>query len=232
MGQEIESNFLDKRKQKEIEMLNYEKFNLEKMVYQTENLTHTYKREIQSHKDQIQFLQKQNAHLETANRDLITKVEDFQKNHNQLHSSDLYSEFTVAEMKFKTAEIDYLDSISKKDDIIKSYKQEIQSTKQKALMAQESYASSLEILEKRGRIMRDDMSNEVAILRDEIRILTQNSKTKIQETTIESLKTENRKFQEKFLNFEGEIRSTRGSYSRQLAEYTELNMRLEAQIGD
>jgi hypothetical protein len=232
MGQEIESNFLDKRKQKEIEMLNYEKFNLEKMVYQTENLTHTYKREIQSHQDQIQFLQKQNVHLETANRDLISKVEDFQKNHSQLHSSDLYSEFTVAEMKFKTAEIDYLDSISKKDDIIKSYKQEIQSIKQKALLAQESYGSELEILEKRGRIMRDDMSNEVAILKDEIRMLTENSKTKIQEVTILSLKNENRKLQEKNLNFEGEIRSIRGKYSRELGEYTELNMRLEAQIGD
>lgn len=156
MGQEIESNFLDKRKQKEIEMLNYEKFNLEKMVYQTENLTHTYKRETKSHQDQIQFLLKQNQSLETANQTLISQVENFKSNHEKLHSSSLYSEFTVAEMKFKTLEIDYLSSLSKKDDIIKSQKAEINSIKTKALLAQTSYSSELEVLEKRGRIIRDN----------------------------------------------------------------------------
>ena len=137
LGKEQEDKLAKNRLNKEIECLKYEKLKMEQMLKETESINRSSQHQINSLKDKISFYKAQSENTEMVNKNLVDQVEKFNKRHNNANNFDEAEDnygLSVDAQRFRTAEIDYKDTINKKDEIIKNIKAEVESCKRKALL--------------------------------------------------------------------------------------------------
>ena len=170
--------------------------------------------------------------MQDRNKELMNQVEIFHEKSRSQNDRENYKEITAEEIRFKSIEMDYLNTIKNKDDIIKSLQSSIDSIKRKALLADQNYNNSQELLERNGRTMRDSQENQIEKLKQEITSMIENSRVKVLESNLSAANKEIQKQTEQSFNWQNDKRELISRYSTKVNVIEEANIRLENQINE